>query len=152
MSNGSNLTDAERQKTASFSSRQPPRSTACVCFTRLSVLGVIEPFLAQDTHIPGGRSEPFLTQMCTMLYVRRRCSECKAYAPRGCRRYPVPGTSFRRMQVNYLPAGAWKAFARSAAPTDTHSCTMHRMGHRVTVGGSLPTSASFRSSVSAHAS
>ena len=42
------------------------------------------------------------------------------------------GTSVRRMRVNYLPAGTWKVFARSAAPPGTRSCTMHRMGHRVT--------------------
>jgi hypothetical protein len=42
------------------------------------------------------------------------------------------GTSVRRMRVNYLPTGAWKVFPGSAAPTDTHFCTMHQMGHRVT--------------------
>jgi hypothetical protein len=38
------------------------------------------------------------------------------------------GTSVRRMRVHYLPAVVWKVFPRSAAPTDTHFCTMHQMG------------------------
>ena len=42
------------------------------------------------------------------------------------------GTSVRRMRANYLPAGTWTVFARSAAPPGTRSCTMHRMGHCVT--------------------
>jgi hypothetical protein len=31
-----------------------------------------------------------------------------------------------------VPAGAWKVFAGSTPAPDTHSCTMHRMCHRVT--------------------
>ena len=66
LSDGSNLINAERQKTATSSTDSPPRSMAYVCFARPSFSGCTEPFLVQKSHILS-RFEPFLTQKCTMV-------------------------------------------------------------------------------------
>ena len=72
------------------------------------------------------------------MYVRRRAAagggarSVRITRPRVADGTRYRGTPVRRMRVIYLPAGAWKVFPRSAAPTDTHLFTMHRMGHRVT--------------------